>query len=62
MTPCGPLADDWLFWDPETIFAYPHSREPCAALPGMEGTAAESFESVQLDLFHAHTVHDRSDT
>ena len=23
MMPCGPLADDWLFWDPETIFAYP---------------------------------------
>ena len=51
MMPCGPLADDWLFWDAETIFAYPHSDEPRDASPGPPEAAAEPFEPRQLDLF-----------
>ena len=51
---CGPLADDWLFWDPETIFAYPHFRERCVVLPETEDPLAESFEPRQLELFHTH--------
>ena len=51
MMPCGPLADDWLFWDAETIFAYPHSNEPREASPGLQDAAAELFEPRQLDLF-----------
>jgi hypothetical protein len=49
---CGPLADDWLFWDPETIFAYPHSCVPRATTAGVEDAAPESLEPLQLDLFH----------
>ena len=25
MMPRGPLADDWLYWDPLAIHTYPHS-------------------------------------
>ena len=49
--PRGPLADDWLYWDPEAMFAYPHSREPDARAPGEGQGPAESPEPVQLDLF-----------
>lgn len=42
----GPLAEDWLFWDPETIFAYPHSREWDPELDD-----AGPREPEQLDLF-----------
>ncbi len=51
MMPCGPLAEDWLFWDAETIFAYPHSREPSATLPGTQEAPIESREPLQLELF-----------
>jgi len=44
--PRGPLAEDWLFWDPETIFAYPHSCERDA-----ESDDADGREPEQLDLF-----------
>jgi len=46
--PCGPLADDWFFWDPETIFAYPHSREPTS----LAEPSREYPEPLQLDLFN----------
>ena len=52
--PCGPLADDWFFWDPETIFAYPHSRESRAEVPGVDEACADRREPVQLELFHGH--------
>ena len=51
MMPCGPLADDWLFWDAETIFTYPHSDEPPEALPGLQEIPAAAGEPRQLDLF-----------
>ena len=54
MMPCGPLADDWLFWDPETIFAYPHSREPGATPSGTRELPNDSGEPLQLELFEAH--------
>lgn len=41
MTPPAPLTDDWLYWDPETISAYPNSHEPWTGL----------HEPEQLDLF-----------
>jgi hypothetical protein len=44
--PRGPLAEDWLFWDPETIFAYPHSCERDA-----QSDDAGGREPEQLDLF-----------
>ena len=50
MTPCGPLADDWLFWDPETIFAYPHS---CECDPDSEEVRMHADEPEQLDLFYS---------
>lgn len=59
--PCGPLADDWLFWDPETIFAYPHSCEPGAATAGRGEAAGEALEPTQLDLFHTHSARDCRD-
>ena len=43
MTPPAPLTDDWLFWDPENIHAYPHSYEPWTA----------PREPEQLNLFEA---------
>ena len=58
--PCGPLADDWLFWDAETIFAYPHSREPCPpAVSGGQVPDAVS-EPQQLELFQMHAGADGS--
>lgn len=48
MMPCGPLADDWLFWDPETICAYPHSDDPETREP-----ACKEREPEQLELFEA---------
>jgi len=46
--PCGPLADDWLFWDAETIDAYPHSPErDCDS----DDSCALPAEPAQLDLF-----------
>jgi len=54
MMPCGPLADDWFFWDPETIFAYPHSRQLAAALPGSLELPSDAGEPVQLELFTPH--------
>jgi hypothetical protein len=50
MMPCGPLADDWLFWDPETIFAYPHS---CECDPDSEDVRMHADEPEQLDLFYS---------
>ena len=41
MTPAGPLSDDWLYWDPQTIDAYPHWTEP----------RVEDHAPEQLDLF-----------
>jgi hypothetical protein len=43
MMPCGPLSDDWLYWDPQTIDAYPHSPSP--------GACRNDGEPEQLDLF-----------
>jgi hypothetical protein len=43
MMPCGPLSDDWLYWDPETIEAYPHS---CAL-------RSSGRDPEQLELFGA---------
>ncbi len=51
--PCGPLADDWLFWDPETIFAYPHSRELDARIPHADGGWAKRRDPEQLELFES---------
>ncbi len=48
---CGPLADDWLFWDAETIFAYPHSREPCPQAAGSREALDDANEPMQLELF-----------
>ncbi len=47
----GPLADDWLFWDAETIFAYPHSREPCPQAAGSWEALDDASEPMQLELF-----------
>ncbi len=49
----GPLSDDWLFWDPETIFAYPHSRELRAEAMGAGEVLDYSSEPLQLELFQA---------
>jgi hypothetical protein len=46
--PRGPLADDWLFWDAETISAYPHSRD-CQGDSDDVWTPADEPE--QLELF-----------
>lgn len=54
--PCGPLADDWLFWDPETIFAYPHSRESAIAVSSPREPAADCSEPLQLELFLVHAA------
>ncbi len=51
----GPLADDWLFWDAETIFAYPHSHEPCPQAAGSREALDHTREPMQLELFQAHT-------
>ncbi len=51
----GPLADDWLFWDAETIFAYPHSREPCPQAAGSWEALDDASEPMQLELFQAQT-------
>ena len=45
--PCGPLAEDWLFWDPETICAYPHSDDAASEEPLAEWRE----EPEQLELF-----------
>ncbi len=42
----APLADDWLFWDPEAVCAYPHSGDLGAQRPGFDGREPE-----QLELF-----------
>jgi hypothetical protein len=52
--PRGPLADDWLYWDPETIFAYPHSREPGPLPPDGEEAPREYPEPRQLELFSVY--------
>ncbi len=57
---CGPLADDWLFWDAETIFAYPHSREHCPQATGSGEALDDASEPLQLELFKAHTGNDVS--
>ena len=44
MMPPGPLADDWLYWDPESVASYPHSRE------------SDDSEPEQLDLFEETPV------
>ena len=41
MMPRGPLADDWLYWDPVAIPSYPHSRDYDERVAAPE----------QLDLF-----------
>jgi len=51
MMPRGPLADDWLFWDPETIFTYPHSDESRDAPSEFQDVATDTGEPRQLDLF-----------
>ncbi len=51
----GPLADDWLFWDAETIFAYPHSREHRPRAAGCGEALEEVSEPLQLELFQMHT-------
>jgi len=51
MMPCGPLADDWLFWDAETMFTYPHSDEPGEASSERQEVPANTREPRQLDLF-----------
>ena len=48
MTPPAPLTDDWLYWDPEAVASYPHSRERD---PGDRDTEPE-----QLDLFEPAQV------
>jgi hydrogenase maturation factor len=52
--PCGPLADDWLFWDAETIFAYPHSREHCPPAASCGEVLDQVSEPLQLELFQMH--------
>lgn len=48
MMPPGPLADDWLYWDPGAVGSYPHSREG----PFPNGSPDDSDgEPEQLDLF-----------
>ena len=43
MMPPAPLADDWLYWDPESVATYPHS---------VEGSVDDAdIEPEQLDLF-----------
>ena len=44
MMPPAPLADDWLYWDPESVASYPHSREN------------DDSEPEQLDLFEEHSI------
>ncbi|MDX2316158.1 MAG: hypothetical protein QNL90_18990 [Gammaproteobacteria bacterium] len=51
MMPCGPLADDWLFWDPETISTYPHSDAPREAPPELQEVPIDAREPRQLNLF-----------
>jgi hypothetical protein len=41
MMPRGPLADDWLYWDPLAMHTYPHSCSPRAI----------AREPEQLELF-----------
>ena len=43
MMPPGPLADDWLYWDPGAVGSYPHSRDG--------GSDDPDTEPEQLDLF-----------
>ena len=50
--PRGPLADDWLFWDPETIFAYPHSREPTPLAEAPRERGSDCPEPLQMELFN----------
>lgn len=52
--PCGPLSDDWLFWDPATISAYPHSCEPDAQSASFDEAPTEPFEPEQLELFNPY--------
>lgn len=55
MMPPGPLADDWLYWDPESVASYPHSREG-HFLDGhfRDGIGDDpDTEPEQLDLFEA---------
>ena len=48
---CGPLADDWLFWDAESIFAYPHSPEHSPGAAGCGEPLDDASEPLQLELF-----------
>jgi hypothetical protein len=57
---CGPLADDWLFWDAETIFAYPHSHEYYPRAAGCGEALDDAGEPLQLELFQAPTGSDVS--
>ena len=52
MMPPGPLADDWLYWDPESVASYPHSREG-HFLDGIGDDPDTEPEPEQLDLFEA---------
>lgn len=47
MMPPGPLADDWLYWDPEAVASYPHSRD--------HDLGDLDVEPEQLDLFGEHS-------
>lgn len=58
--PCGPLADDWLFWDAETMFAYPHSREHFPPAAGCGEVLDQVREPLQLELFQAQPGSDGS--
>ena len=45
MTPPAPLGDDWLYWDPHAMEAYPHSVDACEEDRGAE--QLELFESTE---------------
>jgi hypothetical protein len=49
--PCGPLADDWLFWDPETIADYPHSCSPRYEQCPLDEELSRIRDPQQLELF-----------
>jgi len=54
--PCGPLSDDWLFWDPATLHTYPHSCEADAEYGRIDEKRAETGRPEQLELFAEATT------